>query len=364
MNSQMARATFASKQFILQRKSWNSLQYLINNCRLLSTDTSDDKVSLVKRNFLTLRDYTNDEIKTLLWTAMDLKKRIKGNDELLEPLRGKSLSMIFEKRSTRTRMSTESGFSLLGGHAMFLSSQDIHLGVNEHLTDTARVISRFSDIILARVYSHDTLLTLAKEGDVPIVSGLCDVYHPLQILADFQTLQEHFGQLRGLNVAWVGDGNNNVTHSFMMGCPKMGMNLRVAAPKGYEVNTKVALDADQFCKENGTTIYYTNDPREAVKGADVIVTDTFVSMGAEHEKTQRLKDFQGYQVDRSLTALAHPNHVFLHCLPRKAEEVTDDVFYADNSLVWNEAENRKWTVMSVLLHLLKDHHQMIPVPDF
>ncbi|KAF6027950.1 OTC [Bugula neritina] len=335
-----------------------------NSSSATEKENHRESCSLVNRNFLTLKDFTNDEVKTLLWTAFDLKKRIKDHHELYQPLKGKNLAMIFEKRSTRTRMSTESGFASLGGHPIFLSSQDIHLGVNENLSDSARVISRFSDIILARVYSNKTLQTLAKDGSKPVVNGLCDVYHPLQILADFQTLHEHYGQLKGLNIAWVGDGNNNVTHSFLMGCPKMGMNLRVASPKGYEVDKLVALDADALCKENNTTIHYTNDPREAVESCDVIVTDTWVSMGAEEEKAKRLADFHGYQVTQALCSLAKPDYTFLHCLPRKSEEVSDEVFYSRHSLVWDEAENRKWTVMSVLHHLLMDYNPVSPMPKF
>ncbi|XP_067934455.1 ornithine transcarbamylase, mitochondrial-like [Watersipora subatra] len=330
----------------------------------LARPSRSEVAPLIGKHFLTLKDFSNEEVKTLLWTSSDLKKRIKHEGEPYQPLQGKSLAMIFEKRSTRTRMSTESGFALLGGHPLFLTKDDIHLGVNETLSDSARVFSKLVDIVLARVYSHDTLLTLAMHSDIPIVSGLCDKYHPLQILADLLTLQEHFGQLRGLELAWVGDGNNNITHSFMMGCPKLGVNLRVAAPKGYEVDRRVASDADQLCKENGTKIYYTNDPREAVAGSDVVVTDTWVSMGVEEEKEQRLRDFAGFQVTKDLCALAKPEHVFLHCLPRKQEEVRDDVFYGSRSLVWQEAENRKWTVMSVLLHLLHDHQPTTPEPDF
>ncbi|KAG7255350.1 hypothetical protein CRUP_015895, partial [Coryphaenoides rupestris] len=226
-------------------------------------------VDLKGRSFLTLRDFNSDEIKTLLWVSGDLKHRIKHDKQ------GKSIAMIFEKRSTRTRMSTETGFALLGGHPCFLTSQDIHLGVNESSTDTARVLSGLCDIVLARVYSHSTLEELGKDASIPIINGLSDLYHPIQIL-NFLTLQEHYGKLEGLTVSWIGDGNN-VLHSFMMTAAKLGVHLRVATPKTGGV--------------------------------------------------------------------ANPDWTFLHCLPQKQEEVDDEVFYSQRSLVFPEAENRKWTIM-------------------
>ncbi|KAK2158489.1 hypothetical protein NP493_1793g00004, partial [Ridgeia piscesae] len=202
-----------------------------NDSAPVSKSTSDsvpDSASLIGRDFLTLKHFTPTEIETLLWTAKDLKVRIKGG-ERLSLLGGKSLAMIFQKRSTRTRLSTETGMSLLGGSVHFLSPEDIHLGVNESIKDSGRVISRFCDVVLARVYGQEILDTLAEEASIPIISGLSDMYHPLQILADFLTLQEHFGYLESLKIAWIGDGNN-IVHSLLMGCPKMGVNLSVATP--------------------------------------------------------------------------------------------------------------------------------------
>eukprot|EP00795_Rhopilema_esculentum_P017657 gene17657-9305_t len=258
---------------------------------------------------------------------------------------------------------SSTGFSVLGGHAISLSPDDAHLGVNETIKDTARVLSRLSDIALARVYGHSDLEEMSSEASVPIVNGLSETYHPLQSLADFQTLMEHYGHLRGLKMAWVGDGNN-IVHSLMMAAPRLGVDLNIATPKGYEVFPEVAKDADEFAEQCSTKIAYTNDPREACKGANVIVTDTWISMGQEEEKAARLKAFAGYQVTKKLTSLAADNWCFLHCLPRKQEEVDDEVFYSDRSLVWDEAENRKWTVMSVLLNLLKDYQPTIPKPKF
>ncbi|XP_078610394.1 ornithine transcarbamylase, mitochondrial-like [Branchiostoma floridae x Branchiostoma japonicum] len=320
-------------------------------------------VSMVGRNFLTLKDFSPSEIEQLLWTAADLKARIKGTGELYTPLVGKSAGLIFQKRSTRTRLSTETGVGLLGGQPCFLSPDDIHLGVNETIKDSAKVLSGFLDLILARVYGHEDLESLATEGSVPIVNGLSELYHPLQILADMQTLQDHFGNLRGLTVAWVGDGNN-IIHSFMMGAPKLGVNLKIATPKGYETYPNVTKDAEDLAKQYGTQMYHTNDPRDACEGANVLVTDTWISMGQEEEKQERLKAFQGYQVTHKLGEVAAKDWVFLHCLPRKQEEVDDAVFYSNRSLVWPEAENRKWTVMAVILSLLKDHVCTTPKPDF
>ncbi|XP_076444799.1 ornithine transcarbamylase, mitochondrial-like [Babylonia areolata] len=320
--------------------------------------------SLVGRDFLTLKHFQPEDIKQLLWTAKDLKTRIKKNDEVLTPLAGKNVSMIFQKRSTRTRLSTEAGIAALGGHAQFLGPDDVHLGVNESITDTARVLSTMSDLILARVYGQEDLTVLADEASVPVISGLSDMYHPLQTLADFLTLQEHFGYLKGLSIAWVGDANN-ILHSLMMGCTKLGIDLSYAVPEGYEADNTVFQDAVKFAARSGSTLTITNDPLEAVYRADAIITDTWISMGQEEEKEKRLNDFRGFQVNRKMLKEAGADWVFLHCLPRKQEEVTDDIFYdKQHSLVWQEAENRKWTVMAVMLHLLMDYRPQMPYPAF
>uniref|UniRef100_A0A8C7I403 ornithine carbamoyltransferase n=1 Tax=Oncorhynchus kisutch TaxID=8019 RepID=A0A8C7I403_ONCKI len=301
-------------------------------------------VNLKGRSFLTLKDFSSDEIKHLLWVSGDLKHRIKHEKQYLPLLQGKSIAMIFEKRSTRTRMSTETGFSLLGGHPCFLTSQDIHLGVNESSTDTARVLSGLSDIVLARVNSHTTLEELVKDASIPIINGLSDLYHPIQILADFLTLQEHYGSLSGLTISWIGDGNN-VLHSFMMTAAKLGVHLRVATPKGYDPDSSIIQEAQRLSKQHGTQFLLTSDPVEAARGSNVLVTDTWVSMGQEEEKKRRIKDFLGYQITMQTGSVAKPDWTFLHCLPRKQEEVDDQVFYSPRSLVFPEAENRKWTIM-------------------
>ena len=302
------------------------------------------------RSLLTLADFSGEEIHKLLDLSIDLKKKMKNN-EVFQPMLTRSMAMIFQKRSTRTRVSTETGIAYLGGHALFLGSDDIQLGKNETLKDTALVLSRFNDIILARVYDHADVGILAREGSVPVINALSDKYHPLQILADFMAIKENFGRLDDLTLAWVGDGNN-VLHSIMVAAPKMGMSVRIATPGGYRPMDEVTVLAKEEADKNGTEIFITSDPKEAVKGANIIVTDTWISMGDESEKDERLKAFGGYQVTMELGKGAADDWIFLHCLPRKQEEVDDEVFYSDRSIVFSEAENRMYTVQAVTLALL------------
>uniref|UniRef100_A0A8D0GMP3 ornithine carbamoyltransferase n=1 Tax=Sphenodon punctatus TaxID=8508 RepID=A0A8D0GMP3_SPHPU len=325
-----------------------------------STQTN---VQLKGRDLLTLQNYTTEEIQYLLWMASDLKQRIKHKGEYLPLLQGKSLAMIFEKRSTRTRLSTETGFALLGGHPCFLTTQDIHLGVNESLTDTARVLSCMTDAVLARVYKQSDLDQLAKEASVPIINGLSDLYHPIQILADYLTIQEHYGYLKGLTISWIGDGNN-VLNSIMMSAAKFGMHLHVATPKGFEPDPRIIKTAEQYSREYGTKLLLTDDPLKAASGANVLVTDTWISMGQEEEKQKRLKIFQGYQITMQTGKVAAPDWTFLHCLPRKPQEVDDEVFYSQKSLVFQESENRKWTIMAVMVSLLTDYSPQLQKPTF
>ncbi|XP_014784366.1 ornithine transcarbamylase, mitochondrial isoform X2 [Octopus bimaculoides] len=319
--------------------------------------------SLVGRDFDSLKYYQPDEIRQLLWTANDLKVRIKKDKELYQPLVGKSLAMIFQKRSTRTRVSSETGMNLLGGQSVFLGPEDVHIGVNESIKDTARVLCQMCDVILARVYGHDVVDTLASESSVPVINGLSDLFHPLQILADLLTLQEHFGGLRDLKLAWVGDGNN-IIHSLMIACAKLGIEICIATPLGYLPDSNIIASCNKFSAKHGGKIHLTNDPKEAVYRANAIITDTWISMGQEEESAKRLKDFDGYEVNSKLVKEAAADWVFMHCLPRHKEEVSDSVFYGKNSVVWQEAENRKWTVMAVIHHLLKDYQPVHPQPDF
>eukprot|EP00607_Mallomonas_marina_P005067 CAMPEP_0182428052 /NCGR_PEP_ID=MMETSP1167-20130531/20984_1 /TAXON_ID=2988 /ORGANISM="Mallomonas Sp, Strain CCMP3275" /LENGTH=334 /DNA_ID=CAMNT_0024610697 /DNA_START=104 /DNA_END=1108 /DNA_ORIENTATION=- len=310
--------------------------------------------TLAGKSFISISALTHNELNDLIEQSMIMKKAwatdaVKARS--IMPLHGQTMSMIFQKRSTRTRVSSESGFYMLGGHALMLGPQDVQLGVNESLKDTTRVLSRFNNIILARVFSHSDILELQRESSVPIINALSDKYHPLQTLADLMTLKEHFGELKGKSLAWVGDGNN-VIHDLMIGALKQGMSVRVATPVGYNCDADVVEDAKALSKEFGTELLFTSDPKQAVTGTDVVVTDTWVSMGQEEEKASRLAAFSGYQVTRSMMELASPSAVFLHCLPRKPEEVDDEVFYSTQSLVFPEAENRMWTLMSVAMALL------------
>eukprot|EP00124_Ichthyophonus_hoferi_P003453 Ihof_evm2s299 gene=Ihof_evmTU2s299 len=280
------------------------------------------------KDFITLKNYVAKDILHLIKISHILKKKVLAKEKY-RPLEGFSMSMIFEKRSTRTRVSCESGMAFLGGHALFLGSQDIQLGVNESMRDTAEVLGQLSNIVLARVYTHQSITELAQYSKAPVINALSDRYHPLQALADLMTIQtvfKHFPFNENgdrLKLAWVGDGNN-VVHSLLMSALKLGCDMAVATPKGYECKWFVINDAQQDAQFAGTTLLTTNDPKEAVKDADVIFTDTWISMGEEGEKEQRLRDFKGYQVDHELCKLARPDWKFLHCLPRHEYEVTDE----------------------------------------
>jgi ornithine carbamoyltransferase len=296
--------------------------------------------------------FSRSELQGLLDVSHYYKKLYSDKSKsssLPRPLAGHSMSMIFQKRSTRTRVSTETGMALLGGHALFLGPSDIQLGVNESMRDTANVLSRFNDVLLARVFGHGDVVELARYSSVPVINALSDRHHPLQTLADLMTLQEHFGRnaLAGKTVAWVGDGNN-VLHDLALGGATLGMNVNVATPVGYEMDADILATTKELASEHGGSVRVTNVAAEAVQGAHCVVTDTWVSMGQEAEYAKRVAEFAGYQVDDALMAHADPSAVFLHCLPRHQEEVADEVFYSDRSLVFPEAENRMWTVMAVM----------------
>ncbi|EED96227.1 hypothetical protein THAPSDRAFT_997 [Thalassiosira pseudonana CCMP1335] len=305
------------------------------------------------KHFISIDKLSNEELRGLL----DLSKKYRdtyGKNSAADPatapkpLTGQSVSMIFQKRSTRTRVSTETGMNLLGGQSLFLGPSDIQLGVNESMRDTALVLSRFNSLILARVFSHNDVLELSEHATVPVINALSDLHHPLQTLADLMALEDHFGDLKGKTLAWVGDGNN-VLHDLALGGAKLGMNIRIATPVGYEADAGVLDTTRKLAAESGTEdVFLTNVAAEAVKGSDVVVTDTWVSMGQEEEYEKRVKEFDGYQVNATLMKQANPGAVFLHCLPRHPEEVSDEVFYSDQSLVFPEAENRMWTVMAVM----------------
>mmetsp|Transcript_29474 Transcript_29474/g.80996 ORF Transcript_29474/g.80996 Transcript_29474/m.80996 type:complete len:366 (-) Transcript_29474:151-1248(-) len=332
----------------------SSSQYILKMSRSASTVAAltEGVASLKGKDFMSIDQLSTSELQGLLDLSHHYKE-LYGDKSKAEqaprPLTGTSMSMIFQKRSTRTRVSTETGMTLLGGHALFLGPNDIQLGVNESMRDTANVLCRFNDILLARVYGHDSVLELAKYSDAPVINALSDLHHPLQTLADLMTLQQSFGkdQLKGKTLAWVGDGNN-VLHDLMLGCALLGMNVNIATPTGYEPNATILAKTKELAAANGGIITSTTVAKEAVQGAHVVVTDTWVSMGQEDEYKKRVADFDGYQVNAELMSHADSTVKFLHCLPRHPEEVADEVFYSDQSLVFDEAENRMWTVMSVI----------------
>jgi len=290
------------------------------------------------RHFLTLKDYTKEEILEIVELGIKIKKEFKAKAQ--PPyLHTQTLSMIFEKSSTRTRVSFESGIFQLGGHGLFLSNKDIQLGRGEPVKDTARVISSMTDMIMIRTFEHSRLEEFASYSSVPVINGLTDTYHPVQLLADYMTIIEA-GLQDNLVAAYIGDGNN-MTHSWMMLAAKLGFELRIATPKGYEVSEQVKKDAEEFCKQSGGKIIYTNDPKVAVKGATVVTTDTWASMGQEDEKEARIKAFAGYMVDDEMMNLGQENAIFLHCLPAyRGQEVSEELLESKRSLIFQEAENR------------------------
>lgn len=291
------------------------------------------------RDLLSLHDFTKKEINLILDTA-DKLKLMKKNGEPHSYLSGKTLGMIFQKSSTRTRVSFEVGMYQLGGTALFLSSKDIQLGRGESIPDTARVLSRYLDGIMIRTFDQNDIEELAKYADIPIINGLTDLLHPCQVLADFQTIREKKGKLEGLKVAFIGDGNN-MAHSFLFGCAKMGMELRIASPVGYKPNQKIVDLAQKDAKENKSKFIILDSPLEAVENADVVITDVWTSMGQEEETKKRLQAFKGYEVNEELVKKADKDYLFLHCLPAyRGEEVSANVIDGIHSVVWDEAENR------------------------
>ncbi|MFW5606394.1 MAG: ornithine carbamoyltransferase [Campylobacter hyointestinalis] len=291
------------------------------------------------RHFLTLNDFSKDEILDILNLAAEIKKEAKSKN-YISYLKDQTLAMIFEKSSTRTRVSFEVGIHQLGGKGLFLSSRDIQLGRGEPVKDTARVLGRMVDMIMARVYKQSDLVELAKFSGVPVINGLSDDFHPVQLMADLLTLSELGLNLQTMKVAYIGDGNN-MTNSWLMAASKLGFELRVATPKGYEVPQWVLDKAEKNAKISGANLIITNDPKVAVSGADVVTTDTWVSMGQEDEKEKRIKDFAGYCVDDAMMSLAAKDAKFLHCLPAyRGYEVSGSVFEAHAEEIFSEAENR------------------------
>ena len=290
-------------------------------------------------DLISIHDLSAGDVEEILALAADLKVRQKAG--IPHPLlAGKTLGMIFEKSSTRTRVSFEVGMYQLGGQALFLSSRDLQLGRGEPIADTARVLSRYLDGIMIRTYGHERIEELARWADVPVINALSDLLHPCQALTDLLTIREHKGRLAGLKMAYVGDGNN-MTHSLMYAAAKVGMHFAAATPAGYEPNEKVVQNARADASETGASVTLTHDPKEAVRDADVVVTDTWASMGQEEEHEARTAVFRPYQVNRALLAAANARAVVMHCLPAyRGEEITADVFESFANVIFDEAENR------------------------
>jgi len=303
------------------------------------------------RHFLTLKDYTKEEILEIIDLGLAIKKELKGG-ERKPHMSNQTLAMIFEKSSTRTRVSFETGIFQLGGHGLFLSNRDIHLGRGEPVKDTARVISSMCDMVMIRTFAHSMLEEFAAFSKVPVINGLTDSYHPVQLLADYMTIVEH-NRNENIVAAYIGDGNN-MTHSWMMLAAKLGFELRVATPHAYEVDPDIRAEAEAIAKESGGKLIFTNSPHEAVAGATVVTTDTWASMGQEDEKEERITAFGGFIVDEALIAEADAGAVFLHCLPAyRGQEVSEAVLEGAQSVVFEEAENRLHAQKGLMVWLNK-----------
>lgn len=297
------------------------------------------------RHFLTLNDLTPGELRTIILRASELK-RMHLAGETHTPLRNRVLAMIFAKSSTRTRVSFEAGMAQLGGSAMFLSSRDTQLGRGEPIEDTARVLSRMVDCVMIRTFDHADVQAFAAHSRVPVINGLTDLCHPCQLLADMQTYFEHRGDIRGRTVTWIGDGNN-MCHSYIVAARQFGFQLRIACPDGYDPDAAILATAADHCE-------IVRDPQAAVADADLVVTDTWISMGQEDEKARREAAFAGFCVDRAMLDRAAPDVLFLHCLPAyRGKEVSADVLDAPGSVVWEEAENRMHAQKALLEFLLQ-----------
>ncbi len=301
----------------------------------------------MKKDFLCLSDWSGEDLEKIFALAKDLKtKQQTGQQHHL--LAGKTLGMLFEKSSTRTRVSFEVGMYQLGGHALFLASANTQMGRGEPIKDTARVMARYVDGVMIRTYSQDAVEEFAAYSDVPVINGLTDLFHPCQIMADLMTVIEHKGNDRDLVYCWIGDGNN-MANSWINAASVFGFELRVATPAGYEPDTMVKERA----AEAGANIIYTNDPVQAARGADVLNTDVWASMGQEAEQQEREKAFVGYQINMDMVALANPDCVVMHCLPaHRDEEITDEVMESRHSVIYDQAENRLHVQKAILATLM------------
>jgi ornithine carbamoyltransferase len=309
-------------------------------------------VNMKGKSFISVNDLTHDEINAIFELAADLKKKLKEGVPH-KHLEGQTLGMIFSKPSTRTRVSFETGIYQLGGIGMYFGPTDLQLKRSENIHDTAKVLSRYLSGIMIRTFDHQDVIDLAKNATIPVINGLTDLLHPCQILADLFTVSEKKGNLKGLKLAYVGDGNN-VAHSLLYGCSKVGMNISIASPNGYKPKEEIVNASIKNANVANSKVEIVNSPEEAVKDADIVYTDVWASMGQESESTERKKIFKKYQVNEKLVKLAKEDYIFMHCLPaHRGDEVVDEVIDSPNSVVFDEAENRLHVQKAIMALLMK-----------
>jgi ornithine carbamoyltransferase len=303
----------------------------------------------MKKDLISIKNLSREEIIALIELSVSLKS---DPSAYYDKLKGRSLGLIFQKPSNRTRVSFEVGMFQLGGYALYLGPDDIKFGVREATKDIAQTLSRYLDIIVARTFSHSEVIALADNATIPVINGLSDLFHPCQALADMLTIKERFNTLEGLDMAYIGDGNN-VLHSLLYAVSKTGVNLKAAVPKGYEPDKGILQEAKNTAKQNNCSIEVFNDKDQAASGADILYTDVWVSMGQERDKEKRLNDFKAFQINEAVLKKAKPDCVVMHCLPaHRGEEITDTVLDGPNSAVFDQAENRLHMQKAILLKLL------------
>ncbi len=301
------------------------------------------------KDFLSMKEVQATDLEAVFKLADKMKK---SPEAFLGKLKGKSLALLFQKPSIRTRVSFQVGMAELGGHSVYMDPQEMPLGERESIKDVARVLSRYCDVVVARTYSHQAIEEFAQHASVPVINGLSDSYHPCQTLADLFTVREKFGDLKKINIAYIGDGNN-VLNSLLYGVAKTGANLSVATPRGYEPHEDILKDLKLICKDSGAKIALSNNPFNAIKNAHVVYTDVWVSMGQEKQREQRLRDFQPFQINAAITNKAPKDSIFMHCLPaHRGEEITDEVIEHPRSAIFDQAENRLHTQKALLYLLL------------
>ncbi|MEM0014412.1 MAG: ornithine carbamoyltransferase [Zestosphaera sp.] len=305
------------------------------------------------KDFISVADFTAEELKFVIDTASSLKQRFYSGERVIPVLAGKAVMMIFQKPSTRTRISFEQAIVQLGGHPITVNWQELQLGRGETIADTARVLERYVDGIVARVYKHSDLEELAKHAEVPVINALSDREHPCQAVGDMLTIYEKKGRLKGVNLTYVGDGGNNVAHSLLLAASKLGLNVRIGTAEGYDPNPEILKLAEEEASSSGATVEIVRSPEEAVRAADVVYTDVWVSMGQEAERERRVKDLSKFRVTPELMRLARKDAIFMHCLPAlRGMEVVDEVIDGHWSVVWDQAENRLHAQKAILALLL------------